>query len=341
MHHSRFSVLILVTLICTFPIGCGPRWNRAVGQLGAEPDTYDLAGEQVSVSLLTLEELTKEAKRLKVSDSESIPQKAAIRKESVGGLIAAAAIPALVDFGFKLLKQEIEKEAARYEQSFSSKDFGAGFWTIEKAGDDALQKWYGLHVVRKTDASEKAFELLAVLDTEDTGDFVIVKPLYICTNTTRAKLFSGNRIADTSIQCVLRSQWIDATGKLQNRDIGVVDWDIDLLLGKKHKFNLKEGGQGKKEIGALPVPPTSFGWNKGRDDKGKQIPVWKPNPAGGLMDITVTVTEKDSTVAVEVVKKVGEIVDDVREPILKDIKARLDVSESGSNATEADTKPKP
>ncbi|MDB5320942.1 MAG: hypothetical protein JWN40_2573 [Phycisphaerales bacterium] len=296
--------------------------DRYFGHLGATENSFDREEEAVDLKMLDETELQSEAAKLGIDSADAMRNTQSIA-------LAAAVIPFIVDTAFKFVKSELDKEAQRYEQQFKASAFAADFWNGSTAN------WKGFLLTRHTKndtktregtVSDPAFVMLCVMKPVEQGKFLLVRPLYVKTNRAKAKLIGSHLTTEISI--TEENQWVDQDGVLQNRQTAVVSWTEAMKLGEEFKYNLPSNSA--KDVGALVGPPRSVDSTTATSDA--------PNLStkGGLMKLTVLVTEKDPTNAKQIVESVAKFVEEKRPDVVAAVKKKFSTTQNSSTST---TKP--
>lgn len=291
--YSGAGVCMMGLVVLALLTGCV--FDDSVSGWGGHQSSYDLKGERVQVQMLSI-------KQCQAMASEKGVDQALIDNyfPSNQSALAAAGAVALVDAGFKIIQAEIKKEIARYEQSYSAQTLAPDFWVSD--GPAKVPAYAGIHLQRFTKKSgdKPAFEWFAAIKPVENGNFFIVYPLYAKLNTSKAKIISSSEKVKIEMDVVQNSIWIDKQGVLQNRDLAAIKWKGTLAFGVEEKYV-------DRPCGVLVGPP--LGNTK--------------TPPGGLMELKFTVTERDTTKAQEILKKVEEVVKEEGPKVVENIKKRL------------------
>lgn len=279
----------VLLLLCAFVMfgGCASL-DAIVGQIGATDGSYDLKGEKVVVKLLTFPQMVELVanRGIAVQDFPELkaPQSVAAAALAVAGL----------ELAFDIVKEEIKKEGARYEQQFSGQTASDAWY--DSANNRLM--YHGLLIQRLTDREEPAFETLYIFKPLAGGQFMAVRPVYSVTRRSKAKLIEPS--VETEIVIEMQSMWVDEEGVLQNKRTSAIECKETRQLGNVVK------GVDLPMVGVLVTPPPL---NAESDES--------------IGTIKVTVTERDLTVARKVVEKVGQVVDKQGPVLIKMVEDRL------------------
>jgi hypothetical protein len=236
----------------------------------------------------------------------------------------------LVELGGKWLQGELEKEAERYKQQFSNSAFEDGFWTANTSTPSGgmQQRIVAIRVRRYTNTfpqsnpKNPAFEFLAALKVSGDKNFLVVYPLYLKVQSTKAKIV-GERL-DTEIQLEQTGHWLDSGGILKTSTLAVAKKTVSVQIGAP-AWTWNQANQGPALTWSpLVAPPISANAPKDTDT--------------GMLNILVTVTETDQSKAAEWLKKGAKFVEEKTPEISAAVRARV---EKALGETDSASKPAP
>jgi len=304
-----FAGTVVLVVFVAFGPGCESGVRS--GSFGVNQKSYDLRGETVQVDLLNVKEYRARLEELGITPNDAV---SFVQMTSFDFGIGAV-VGKLIELGGKWIRGEIEAEASRYRQQFTGSAFEDGFWAESERAPtgEVEQRIVAVRVRRYTalfpdgGTAGAAFDFLAALKVSGDRNFLVIYPLYLKTQSTKAKVI-GDQV-QTEFALEQTGHWLDAGGVLKTSILANATKKVTCRIGDTMKWN--ENNKGSPVMwGALVAPPISANAPKG--------------VGTGMLHVSVLVTEADQTKAAEYLRKAATLVEEKTPEIATAVRARVE-----------------
>jgi len=298
------------------------------------PQSLDLAGEEVSVRFLELEELRADfASDWAAAFGPGTPLEPLVLEDAASnpeGLRSVSSLMALlVPLAADYITDRIDEEATRYEAQYAATQTVDDFWQRGPIGvrKDWTQRYLGLEITRRTTAHDPAVRIVLGLAPVAEKDRLKVAPLHVSVASSKAKvldttpwsflpplwwqfLLEAGQLVDVSLRLESRSSVVDQP---PNADGGVARASTATLietsseprevslghfdLSAPRPWRAREHGGEVGVIGTLPLPMVS---TAARNDGTVLV--------AGVLGVSATVTERDPSNARKFLTKLSKSV---------------------------------
>jgi hypothetical protein len=200
----------------SFLSGCTAVSNATIGKAFAKRHSYILADEKSGIQFLTYNELIDRLQHLKDEDEATV-KCSVLAKVNVPSSIknyldnsklglkgpdaqpqlaplAAALIPIVSDYIVNQIQTEITNEASRYKHQFTTSSSVDDYYDGRDASH-GLARYAGVEIYRQVDGNTEAFELIAALVPSKTSGVLMIRPLYLRTQDSSAKIAFGHSVS--------------------------------------------------------------------------------------------------------------------------------------------------
>lgn len=321
--------IIPILLLLILPTGCNVF-------LPKHENSEDLKGEKVRLKMLTkndIETSYKDSYRsafgsMTACSRSYIQEKPGIMPEAqtVAPIIGSVATAA-VGLGIDYIKSALQKEAGKYETQFGNTRFVDDFYLVS---EDAKRteykgKYCGFEIVRQTNKHNTypAFKAIYGMAATNNQFLYKVAPLYFKTQSTKAKVLStkwysylippffwplllndGDEIK-TTIDLEVTTYALAENGAFSSEKVGSFSHSVGNYDISKSQ-EMRANGEGENALDAQILGIVYV------------APEFKTNEkTSGILSIKALVTEKDPSNAKDQVEKLGELVGQQKDKVVK------------------------